>query len=221
MRAHQKLKQSIAALISDFQRNPFDFLYEADLQAALFAKACSNFEPERITMRGGYHSPEYYPNHGEISTIPVKCEYPGSQRFDIAVIDSSNIQVYDAEKWKTHGWKNDNFWELPVCAAVELKYLQLGDRPNDRVSGLKKDLEKLERYSGNPDGFLGVAMLFIQSDAQYSATSCSEMSMLTNIDEVGCGSYGVIVAPSHVSWHSSQAIYNKPASAEARLNRSR
>jgi hypothetical protein len=61
MKSLEKIKRSVVELIGDFQRNPFDYLYERDLQAALFSKAYSNFQTERISMVGGYHPPENYP----------------------------------------------------------------------------------------------------------------------------------------------------------------
>jgi len=42
--------------------------------------------------------------------------------------------------------------------------MQLGDRPRHRVSGFLKDIEKLENYGNQTGQFLGLSMLFVQSD---------------------------------------------------------
>jgi len=114
MSAHEKLKRSVVELIGDFQKNPIDYLYERDIQAGLFSRAYSNFESERIHMVGGYHTAESCTENKAVRTIPVKCEYPGSQRFDIAVINANLVESYEADKWQERGWRNDKFWEQPI-----------------------------------------------------------------------------------------------------------
>lgn len=64
----QSLKNSILDLIADFQSNPFDFLYEADIQAVLFALARSRFSTEKVEMMGGYHKSEHYPD-GKVARV--------------------------------------------------------------------------------------------------------------------------------------------------------
>lgn len=159
------LEQSILRLIELYQRNPFNFLYEIDLQARLFALLCDGFGDDVVTMRGGFHDEADYPGGSIVRTIPVKCEYPSKELFDIALIDSAHIQDFDAGACQRDGWANDRFWDQPVSAAVELKYLQLGDRLESRVHGVDADVDKLRRYLNKDPGrpFLGVALIFIQS----------------------------------------------------------
>ncbi len=205
MESFEKIKKSVTELIGDFQLNPFDYLYERDIQAALFSKAYSNFKDERISMIGKFHPAENYPADGIVRTIPVKCEYPGSQKFDIAVIDANSIESFDLVKGKTLGWKNDRFWEQPVCAAIELKFMQLGDNEKDRVVGFQNDIKKLEQFGlklceNSNRKFLGISMLFIQSYARHPEISWEDMRALKGVDEVGSGIYGAIISPSKISW---------------------
>jgi hypothetical protein len=69
------LHKGIASLIDRYQRNPFDFLYEADLRAMLFGLLLKEFEGKSIPMKGGYWPPVAYGGGDTIQTVPVKCEY--------------------------------------------------------------------------------------------------------------------------------------------------
>lgn len=197
----ETLKSSIVDVIDDFRSNPFDFLYEADIQAALFAEARKRFYPEKVEMKGGYLPPEFYPEGYVVKTTPVKCEYPSGQRFDIAVIDHLRAEHYERARWQEKNWKSDRFWGQPLRAAVEIKYMQLGDRPNHRRAGLLADLSKLRGYRNADPQFSGIAMLFVQSDLQYSEMFCKDMTKLEGISEVDNGIYAAVIGPSKDSWY--------------------
>jgi hypothetical protein len=159
--------KGIATAISRFQGNPFDFLYERDLQALVFSLLLSEFADERIPMAGGFHGTHAYGGSDTVQTVPVKCEYPNPGVFDIAIIDRHAVRLFDRELWQRQGMTNDAFWNQPVRAAAELKYCQLGDRETGRLAEVRKDEEKLHRYleerRGKGRPFLGISMLFIQS----------------------------------------------------------
>lgn len=197
----ETLKSSIIDVIEDFRGNPFDFLYEADIQAALFAKTRERFFTERVEMKGGYRAPEFYPEGGVVKTTPVKCEYPSGQRFDIAVIDHGRAEHYERARWQENSWKNDRFWGQPLRAAVEIKYMQLGDRPNHRREGFQADIKKLRDYRNADSQFTGIALLFVQSDLQFSELFCQDMTKLEGISEVRNGIYAAVIGPSKASWH--------------------
>ncbi len=159
------LHQTIAELVQRFQRNPFDFLYERDLQAMLFALLVEGFGSETIVMKGGWRDATEYGDSDTVSTVPVKSEYPASSRFDVAIIDPEALRTYDEALWRAEGLKSDAFWNQPVLAAVELKYCQLGDRQELRRAGCDSDIDKLRRYleERGERPFLGISLLFIQS----------------------------------------------------------
>jgi hypothetical protein len=160
------LQSCIDSLVKEFQLNPFNFLYEIDLQAFLFSIAFDKFESIRI--RGGYWSDKYedyndrdYNYDKTIETKPVKCEYPTTKRFDIALIDSKKKSDYDKNETLKKHWKNEPFWNQPLKAAIELKYIQLGD--NSKINAIKKDINKLKKYRNERDSFTGIVLIFFQS----------------------------------------------------------
>ena len=163
----QILHGGIARAIRRFQRNPFDFLFEIDLQALLFARLLDDFESESIVMKGGYHDTRAYGGTDSIRTVPVKCEYPTSRAFDIAMIDSEAVEHFDEARSQERRWANDRFWDQRVRVAVELKYYQLGDGRGYRLAGVERDVDKLRRYLEEERSrrFLGISLLFIQSAA--------------------------------------------------------
>jgi hypothetical protein len=134
------LHRGIAGLVERYQKNPFDFLYERDLQGMLFALLVKEFEGKSVSMRGGYWPSSDYGEGDTVSTVPVKCEY---HNFDIAIIDPDSVEHFSNKTdWESRGWKNDRFWRQPVCAAVELKYCQLGDPGRLFATKVALDLEK-------------------------------------------------------------------------------
>jgi hypothetical protein len=165
------LYRSIEALIGAFQRNPFNFLYEADLRGTLLHLLTLAFgDTSDIEMRGGYHDSAAYGGNMIIRTTPAKSEYPtgeGLERFDVAIIDRGAVRHYDQAFWEARRFKNDAFWNQPVRAAVELKYCQLGQGLPSQCEATNDDAEKLWSYLGKAERehrrFLGVAMLFVQS----------------------------------------------------------
>jgi len=149
--------------ITEFQRNPFNFLYEIDIQAFLFASIYKELRGESLQLKGGYHPQTAYPDHNSISTVPIKCEYPSSKKFDIAIIDDERLKHFDRQKAIQEEPLNDFFWNQPVIAAIEIKYLQLGDSVSKKIKGLKDDAEKLSNHREKNRPFLGIALLFVQS----------------------------------------------------------
>lgn len=95
----------------------------------------------------------------------MKCEYPISRGFDVAIIDSEAVEHFDRSRCQQQRWKNDRFWNQRVRAAIELKYYQLGDKTQHRLDSIERDVEKLRQYLENDRGhrFLGISLLFIES----------------------------------------------------------
>lgn len=176
------LHRGVAELVRRFQCNPFDFLYERDLQATLFTILVEEFGDEKITMQGGFWKTTEYGESTTIRTVPVRCEYPGSRshQFDIAIIDPETVRAYDKAQWQVEGLMNDAFWNQPILAAVELKYCQVGDRPGLRKAQCAVDIEKLRRYLEERGKriFCGISLLFIQS-----ASVAPEFLEGTKLDE--------------------------------------
>jgi hypothetical protein len=126
-------------------------------------------------MRGGYWTDDRAYGAGTvIKTVPVKCEY--LNRFDLAVIDPASVEDFTSRvEWETRGFKNDKFWSQSICAAVELKYCQLGEKESLWCKKVEYDVEKLRLYleERRPRPFLGIALVFLQSGMHDIAPFCT------------------------------------------------
>jgi hypothetical protein len=191
-------QRGIVDFVTEFQSNPFNFLYERDLQSFLFSATYRHFIEERILMRGGYHRLEAYGGKDYIDTIPIKCEYPRSQIFDVALINKNEIEHYDPEICAQTGWKNDRFWNQPVRVAIEIKYLQLGDSLSTKAASFQKDIVKLTNYhKENPTlPFLGIALICVQSDSLNISPFCIGESVEASGGFPLTGIYRHVITPS-------------------------
>jgi hypothetical protein len=192
--------KGIAECLAEYQRAPFNFLFERDLQAILFSSCYRALAGERIRMEGGYHPVAAYGGQSGIDTIPVKCEYPNSRVFDVALIDGSRLESYDQEVRRQRAWKNDRFWNQHVRAAVEVKYYQLGDILRVKAAGFEKDVKKLMTYAEESPAspFLGIALLFVQSNT----LECAKFGVGRPLDSSDsppeAGIFRYVVTPSSV-----------------------
>ena len=157
------VKATLMSFVKIFQNNPFDFLYETDIQASIYSKLFYEFSLLRQSkpMTGEKWIEEHYRDGSFVTTNIVKTEYPSGIRFDIAVLDPG-LQYVKC----TPQMSNDMFWSQPVLIAIELKYCMLGDNANSKKNSCLSDLEKLKRYQADhpqPDRFCGLAVLFIMS----------------------------------------------------------
>jgi hypothetical protein len=193
-------QKGIVDFITEFQSHPFNFLYERDLQSFLFSATYQHFIGARIQMRGGYHSLGAYGGKDYIDTIPIKCEYPRSQRFDVALINKDEVEHYDPEIRKQARWRNDRFWNQSVRVAIEIKYLQLGDSLSGKAADFQKDIEKLTNYQReNPElPFLGIALICVQSDAFNTSPFCIGESVESSGGFPLTGIFRHVVTPSSV-----------------------
>lgn len=144
-----------------FQTNPFNYLYESDLQAHLNTMLDTSIgRSTRIVGIG-----KYYDTKAFIETSIVKTEYPSGNRFDIAVIDPDGQPDYP--EVNTKKLKHEKFWVLPIRTAIEIKYCQLGDRLSDRLNQLYADVNKINNYrikNNRVNKTNGICLLFVQAD---------------------------------------------------------
>ncbi len=140
----QEILSTVNEFIKDFQeKDPLQFLYEADIQARL---ACSLTEriPEPIEFRN------IEDNQSQMFRMtPITREYPVKAPFDIACINPCMIARYVS--WRiqqTNSGKylpiNRILWELPLLAAVEIKFSLFGYKVG--VDSIKADVEKFRNY---------------------------------------------------------------------------
>jgi len=95
-----RVEASVGDVVSDFLEHPADYLFESDLQCALFGSLKGNFR-DLSFVSSSRDAPRFF---GDKLTIhPVKSEYPyniqghKSDRFDLALLDcqqDSSLRIY-------------------------------------------------------------------------------------------------------------------------------
>ncbi len=170
------IEDCLIDFITEFQLNPFNYLYESDIRARIFSKCFDALFDNDIFA---------IVNNSKI--VPVKTEYPAKEaplqtkRFDIAFIDIERPN------------EQPLYWSQFVNPAIEIKYFStlpilnpahkwadpISSYPEE-LTGLRRldwdealqyivsllhgDLEKLRLYKnqfGN-ENFVGLAILFTQ-----------------------------------------------------------
>jgi len=153
-------EKAISDLIALYQRNPWDFLYESDIQGALSGRLRAAL-PADLSVPDGSITRHFNRS---------KTEYPSSERFDAAIV-APEIGS-DAYTQSPCGYCDEDMriWQLPVLIAVELKHLVRGFRAAMQYSGLEADIVKMDNYrsrSGLENNFCGVALLFVQDQPEW------------------------------------------------------
>lgn len=139
-------ESSTLELIKIFQRSPYNFLYESDLQAWLFSKMRSLI-PESISIEGTGKPMDKY----ELSI--VNTEY--WKRIDIACLDVERVQTHPV---RIHGGHDIHIHDVPILIGIEIKYRKMGDRFD--LKACIADFNKLNTLQIPEPLVLG----FIQSD---------------------------------------------------------
>ena len=99
------VRKEVQDFVDKYQKNPFDFLTEYDIQSYLYTKIFDHFFKENIHVKietNGENEPITRWRQSEnpaISINPVKTEYPAGYRFDIAVIDDQSIEIKPSAYW--------------------------------------------------------------------------------------------------------------------------
>ena len=181
-RIRSRVTSCINSFIKLFQENPYDFLYEAEIQAILYAQMKATLAGDDVRLPVVYHRDTIGKDF--VQTGIVRAEYPfAPARFDIAIIHpDSKIQ-----KREGNGFKNDAFWSQDLLGAIEIKYCQLGERLTYKISNLTADMNKLRDYK-NPENqnrfHFGLALLFIQQD-HLKIDPVTERLKTEKVSEVG------------------------------------
>jgi hypothetical protein len=201
-----EVNKALGELISNFQQNPLDLLYESDLQAFLFMKLRGSID-KVITLSSGVLPPETFKVPGRIETSLVHTEYPAQNPgwFDVAVIDPELTQSTAEYQLEYAGFvlQNESVWGQRVRVAVELKQVRIGFPLIGGFQGLSADLTKLQRYTsyyekgnGSP-GFTGIGVLFIQSCAPDIRTQIKSQRILS-IEQTDKANYAVVGISGYV-----------------------
>lgn len=139
---------TINQLVKDFQKNPYLYLYESDIQSALFG-LLRNRITETINIPG---------NNGRGYPLSViYSEY--LEKIDLVCIDSGNLENVDPSPNK--GFET-YIYNLPLLVGIELKYSKMGDGFSliRRVRADYDKLKSLEKIKHK------LAIGFIQNETQ-------------------------------------------------------
>ena len=184
----QNVFSTLAGFVKQFQANPYVFLYESDLQGILFSKLLEGDSALLDLQTSDAFRRQFNNDRTKITTSVWKTEYPSGIRYDIAAIDRERCG-------------SDRYpWNQPVSIAMEIKYWWDGNvaTPN---SVLESDIQKLERgFRENVISRAGIAVLFLQIEADHEAfsdgcTSWNDLKQVSGVTEV-------VVSPSRVAWRS-------------------
>ncbi|UCE24796.1 MAG: hypothetical protein JSU74_01735 [Candidatus Zixiibacteriota bacterium] len=159
----------IEEMSREFQRSPFDFLYESDIQGLLYSRLREELKDDVTGMEAGTYYPDHFEKREQVKTSIVKTEYPSAVkglglpgRFDIAVLNDE--KSYRRVDINIEGLANEIFWNLPVTIGLEIKLFRPGDKISYMFNRFRADIEKLESYSKKVESpFFGRALLFVLS----------------------------------------------------------
>lgn len=126
-------EESAKALILGFQRHPYGYLYESDIQAALFSLV-RNRLPQPIVVKGSGNPQDSY----EISV--VNTEY--WKRIDLVCLDVEKAPHHTP---RVHMGMDVHIYDLPILVGCEIKYRKLGDKFG--IEACFADVDKLERLN--------------------------------------------------------------------------
>ena len=136
----------------------------------------------------------------KININPVRREYPASETFDIAIIDSNSTTK-----------QLSAYWHQPLLVALEFKYHRSSkDYINELIKKFEQDIKKLSSYKeqNKNNQFCGIAILFIQNESNEKEKYFEDLfkdnyELIKNLS-VGQGIQGFIVTKKHI-----YRMYNK------------
>ena len=162
MTPQSKVLEAVNELVRKFQKHPYRFLYESDIQCQLFTEMRSRI-PESITV------PSSKGERYELSL--VYSEYGSgnsSDRIDLVCLNPDAIRKKDQASFISQGEIDNYLYSLPIFVGIELKYVQMGYRgysqANKACTVLQDDYEKLSNISRRLEHKL--ALCFFQSSRE-------------------------------------------------------
>ena len=105
-----KVRKLVNQFIKEYQKNPFHYLYEADIQHHLFMMLRENINDGYIFENKKYKA---HSNHKEFDISLINSEY--LRKIDIVCLDPKKID------------ENKDLWKQPVLVGIELKFVPFND----------------------------------------------------------------------------------------------
>lgn len=142
----ETLNSEALSFIKLFQTNPFQYLYESDIQSELFTRFRQAI-PTVLRIPGSGNPLSEY------GVSVVNSEY--LSRLDIALLDVEKALVHPVRK---HKGLDMHLYDIPVFIGIEIKYQKLGDSMG--LESCLRDMAKLRSLNIPTPVVLG----FIQSE---------------------------------------------------------
>ena len=136
--------QAVKEVIGKFQSNPYEFLYECDLQCELYSELKKRINDEIMVPASGGN---------KYRMGVVYSEY--FSRIDLVCLDPEKICSLGNEVIKPHKGDDTYIYNLPVLVGIELKYFMMGYLSGfDALHSDKKKLDKIQRETGDLENWL-------------------------------------------------------------------
>ncbi len=190
--------QAVNEVVTQFRTAPYAFLYESDLQCALFAALRSRISQQIEIPRKHSETTDAY------RLTPVYSEYGvyGSKsKIDIVCVDPVRARTAPRE---TYGSQNVYIYCLPVLVAIEIKYSVMGGKCY-LPTACEDDRAKLARLKALPEPHRpvhGLVLGFLQDVSDDLSGSSRWLRALPRVDTV-TKLDGVFCA-------TSEALYEAP-----------
>lgn len=130
-------------IVEHFFRNPYDYLFERDIQSHLFVILRQQLKDELPI-----ELPNKSKSFSDMRNFKLNLIYTeySSSKIDICCIDPDHIADIDqyGALLKPTKLDKDPLWDQPLLCGIEIKLIRPGYE--NTYEGFKKDIEKMEQY---------------------------------------------------------------------------
>ncbi len=179
-----RVLDSVNVVVSQFQENPYKFLYERDIQCTLFSE-----------LRRGISETVSVPRTGQCNyTLDlIYSEY--GNKIDLVCLDHDAITKLGRENLPTSKSHDIYIYDLPILVAIELKYVIMGYNKGFNI--LEEDYKKISVLKGVKNS---LALCFLQSDreAEDFYADMARQSSCMSISKIDCLNMVYAVSPTKI-----------------------
>ncbi len=179
-----RVLDSVNVVVSQFQENPYKFLYERDIQCALFSE-----------LRRGISETVSVPRTGQCNyTLDlIYSEY--GNKIDLVCLDHDAITKLGRENLPKSKSHDIYIYDLPILIAIELKYVMMGYNKGFNI--LEEDYKKISVLKRVKNS---LALCFLQSDreAEDFYADMARQSSCTSISKIDCLNMVYAVSPTKI-----------------------
>ncbi|MCA6062965.1 hypothetical protein [Thalassolituus marinus] len=186
-RTDQCLK-SINSLAISFQRYPFKYLLESDIQCDLFGRLRLEIN-EKISVPSSSES--------DYTLDLINSEY--LDRFDLCCLNADVIESMSESDFQPNGKYDEYIYHLPVLLAIELKYIKGKYRQKGDFQKFLNDADKIRNSKFRSKVSSSLCICFIQDESVFSYhKSTYGNCVFTEVDSISELDNLYVVTPSSV-----------------------